>query len=144
VGAAVAASASVEPGKAIQQFAEKNGIFIEKITLAELDAALRQSGKLKVLDPAEQTDAVINVRVVLYGFSIPHGFSSRLVPVVNVRCEMVDAAGKLLWSAGDSVLPLGNPATSMTLQEMNDDPKRIDEAWHKASHRIAGNIVKAL
>ena len=144
IGGAVAAAASVEPGKALQEFAEKNGIFIEKIAFQEIDTALRQSGKLKVSDSGEATAATINVLVYQYGFSIPHGFSSNLVPVVAIRCEMVDAAGKVIWSANDTVLTLKNPAAPMSLEAMRDNPKSIEDAWRSAARRIAGNIARAL
>lgn len=140
IGGAAAAAASVEPGKALQQFAEKNNIFIEKIALEEIDAAIRQAGKLKVLNTGEPTDAVVNVIVYQYGFGIPHGFSSRLGPILGIRCEITDAGGKVLGSANDYVLR----AETMTLQEMRDDPKRIEDAWRKAAKRIAGNIAAAL
>ena len=144
IGGAVAAAVSVEPGKALQEFAEKNGIFIEKIAFQEIDTALRQSGKLKVSDTGEATEPIINVMVYIYGFSIPHGFSSNLVPALAIRCEMVDVTGKVIWSARDNVLPLGNPAVPMSLEAMRDNPKRIEDAWRIAAKRIAGNITKAL
>jgi len=143
-GGAAAYASSVEPAKVLQDFAEKNGIFIEKIAFQEIDAALRQSGKLKVSDSGEATEAIINVMVYIYGFSIPHGFSSNLVPALAIRCEMVDVTGKVIWSARDNVLPLGNPAAPMSLEAMRDNPKRIEDAWRIAAKRIAGNITKAL
>ena len=144
IGGAVSAASSVEPAKVLQEFAEKNGIFIEKIAFQEIDAALRQSGKLKVSDSGEATEAIINVTVIQYGFSVPNLFTSNLVPVVTIECEMVDATGKSIWRARDSVLTLRNPAGAMSLQTMRDDPKRIENAWRVASKRIAGNIAKTL
>ncbi len=143
-GGSVVPTTSVESAIALQDFAEKNGIFIEKIAFQEIDAALRQSGKLKVSDSGEATEAIINVTVYQYGFSVPNLFTSNLVPVVSIRCEMVDAAGKVIWSASDSVLTLRNPAASMSLTTMRDDPKRIEIAWRLASKRIAGSIAKNL
>lgn len=140
VGGAAAAATSADSGKALQQFAEKNNIFIEKIALEEIDAAIRQAGKLKVLNTGEPTDAVVNVIVYQYGFGIPHGFSSRVGPILGIRCEIADAAGKVLGSANDYVLK----GETMALQEMRDDPKRIEDAWRKAAKRIAASIAAAL
>lgn len=141
---AAAVPARVESAKVLQDFAEKNGIFIEQIAFQEIDAALRQSGKLKVSDSREPTGAIINITVYQYGFSIPHGLSSNLVPLVAIRCEMVDATGNVIWSASDRVLPLRNPVAPMSLEAMRDDPKRIEDAWRKAAKRISGNIARAL
>jgi hypothetical protein len=144
IGGAVIAATSVEPARVLQEYAEKNGIFIEKIAFQEIDAAIRQSGKLRVSAPGEATEAIMNVYVYQYGFSIPTGFSSNLVPVMAIKCEMVDTAGKVIWSANDSVLTLRNPAPPMSLQAMRDDPKRIEEAWRRAAKHIAGKIAFAL
>ncbi len=140
IGGAVAAATSIAPAKALQEFAEKNGIFIEKIAFQEVDAAFRQSGRLKVSDSEEPTDAVVNVIVYHYGFGISHGFSSRLGPVIGIRCEMVDAAGRVLGSAFDFVVK--SPVEPMTLEEMRDDPKRIASAWRAAAKLVAGNIAR--
>ena len=144
IGGAALAATSLEPAKVLQEFAEKNGIFIEKIAFQEIDAALRQSGKLKVSASGETSEATVNVLVYMYGFSVPHGFSSNLVPVVAIKCEMVDAAGKVIWSANDNVPILGGPVAPMSLEAMHEDPKRIEEAWRIAAKRIAGNIAKDL
>ena len=142
VGGAIAAASSVEPGKALHDFAEKNGVFIEKIALQEIESALRASGKLKLSDSG--AEAVINVLVFQFGFSIPHLLSSNLVPVVGIRCEIVNAAGEIIWSATDRVSTLSNLVQPMSLEEMRDNPKRIEDAWRKASQQIAANIVKDL
>jgi len=144
IGGAAAYGASVEPAKVLQDFAEKNGIFIEKIAFQEIDAAIRQSGKLNVSDSGEATAATINVLVYIYGFTIPNGFSSNLLPILAISCHMVDVTGKVIWSARDSVQILGNPAESMSLEAMREDPKRIEDAWRKASRQIAINIAKTL
>lgn len=147
VGGAILTAVSVEPAKAFQDFAEKNGIFIEKIAFEEIDAALRQSGKFKVSDSAEPTvanEATINVLVYIYGYTIPTGFSSNLVPVLGVRCEMLDAAGKVVWRASDNVQILKNPANPMKLEAMQANPRYIEDGWRRAAKRIAGNIARAL
>jgi hypothetical protein len=144
VGGAVLAATSVEPAKAFQDFAEKNGIFIEKIAFEEIDAALRQSGKIKVSDSAEATEATINVLVYFYGYSIPNGFSSNLVPVLGIRCEMVDATGKVVWRASDDVQVLKNPANAMKLEAMQANPRYIEDGWRRAAKRIGGNIARTL
>jgi hypothetical protein len=140
IGGAALAAASAGPAEAIQDFAEKKGIFIEKIAFEEIDAAIRQSGKLKVLNSGEPTDAVVNVIVYHYGFAIPHGFSSRLGPVIGIRCEMMDAAGKVLGTAYDFVVK--SPVETMTLEEMRDDPTRIASAWRAAAKLVARNIAR--
>jgi hypothetical protein len=143
-GGVAAAAVSAEPKKALQDYAEKNGILIEKIALEEIDAAFRQSGKVKVADSGEPTEATLYVTVTQWGFSIPNGFSSNLVPVVSILCGIRDATDKVVWMASDHVHPLGNPVAPMSLEAIRDNPKLIEDAWRRASRRIATNIVKRL
>lgn len=141
VGGVAAAAASVEPGQALKEFAETNGIFVEKIVLQEIDTAFRDSRKLKVLDAAAAGDATMNIGVYMYGFSVPNGFSSSLLPVLAVLCELVDAGGKVIWSANGNVQVVRNPAVPMTLYEIRDRPQRIEEAWRRAATQIARKIA---
>jgi hypothetical protein len=141
VGGVAAAAASEEPGQALKEFVETNGIFVEKIALQEIDTAFRDSGKLKILGAPEAGATTMNIGVYMYGFSVPNGFSSSLLPVLAIRCELVDAAGKVIWSQNGSVQLIRNPAVPMTLYEMRDRPQRIEEAWRRAATQIARKIA---
>jgi hypothetical protein len=143
-GGVVAGLSSAGPKKALQDYAEKNGVFIEKIALEEIDAALRQSGKVRVAASGEATEAIMHVTVLQWGFSIPNGFSSKLVPVVQIGCQIVDATGRVMWLASDSVLPLGNPVAPMSLEAIRDNPRLIEDAWRGASRQIARNLMSNL
>ena len=138
-----------EPGRekgrtSLLDFVEKNGVSIERIVLEEFDAALRRSGKLLVADKAEPGAATIKITIRQYGLSIPNGFSSKLVPILSVLCEMTDAYGKIVWSAGDRVLPLGNPVEGLPAEEIRDDAKAIERAWRAAAKYVSESIVREL
>lgn len=142
IGGAAAYAASVGPAKALQDFAEKNGIFIENIAFEEVDAAFRRSGQVKVSSAAEPADAVVNVMVYTYGFTVPHGFSGRLGPTLGIRCVMVDAAGNEIANVYDYVIR--SPVETFTPEELRDDPRRIEYAWRMAARRVAGNLAASL
>ena len=140
-------AAATEPGRqnaraALQEFVEKYGVSIERIVREEVDAALRASGKLAVSEDA--SGATIRITIAQYGLSIPNGFSSNLVPVLTVTCQMVDAAGKVLWSASDRIGTLGNPVEGVPAEQMRGDPKAIEAAWRAAARHVSANIVKDL
>lgn len=157
VGGAMAGAILAEPKKAIQYYAQQNGISIEKIVFEEISAAFRKSGKVKVeevkaplpepgkaklADAAGAGDATVNIFVTAWGFSVPNGFSSYLVPIVSVMCVIVDDEGKIVWRATDVVLPLRNPVAPMSLAAIRDNPRHIEDAWRGASRQIARNIVR--
>lgn len=144
IGGAIAAASQIGPGQEMLAFAEQNDVRIERIVSQEFDRALRQSGKLQISDTAGANSATINLSVIMFGFSVPNGFSSKLVPVVSFRGEMVDAAGKVIWSAYDGVHVLGNPVDSVSADELRANPKAIDAAWRAAVKHIASNMVQEL
>ena len=138
-----------EPGReaarnSFLDFLEKNNVSIERIVLEEFSVALRSSRKLLVADKAEPGAAIINITIRQYGLGIPHGFSSKLLPILFIVCEMVDASGKTIWKASDRVAILGNPVEGLPAEEIRNDPKAIENAWRAAAKHISANIVNEL
>lgn len=144
VGGAIAGASNIGPGNEMLSFAEQNGVRIEEIVAQEFEGALRQSGKLKIVDMAGDNGATINLSVIQFGFSVPNGFSSKLVPVVSFKSEMVDAGGNVIWSARDSVLPLGNPVEGEPADALRLNAKAIEAAWRAAVKHIARSMVEEL
>jgi hypothetical protein len=66
-----------------------------------------------------------------------------LVPVLYIRCELKDADGKLVWSASERVLPLGNPVEPLSPEAVRSDPKAMEAAWRGAARHIAAEIAKS-
>ena len=141
IGGALSASSIEESRKAFQVYVDKNGISIEKIVLDEVSTALRRSGKFPLADAPQPGSALVTVSIVQYGFSIPHGFSSKLVPILGVRCELKDASGKLLWSAQEHTRPLGNPVEPAEPDSIRNDPKAMEGSWRAAAKHIAAAIA---
>jgi hypothetical protein len=141
IGGAIASSSIEDSRKAFQAYVDKNGISIEKIVLEEVSMAIRQSGKFPLADKPQDGGAVITVSIVQYGFSIPNGFSSKLVPILGVRCEMKGATGKVLWSAQEHTRPLGNPVEPAEPEAIRNDPKAMEASWRAAAKHIAAAVV---
>ena len=137
---------ATEPGReegrnGLRDFLEKNGVSIERIVLEEFSAVLRASGKLLVAETAGPGAATINITIRQYGLSIPNGFSSKLVPILFIVCEMVDPSGKIVWSASDRLLTLGNPVEALPADEIRNDPKAIENILRAAANLISANFV---
>lgn len=144
IGGAIAAASQIGPGQEMLAYAEQNGVRIEEIVAQEFGEALKQSGKFRISDTAEANGATISLSVFQFGFSVPNGFSSRLVPVIAYSGEMVDASGNVLWRATENLMPLGNPVESMPADELRANPKAIEAAWRAAARYMANNMVQAL
>jgi len=143
IGAVIAAPALEASRKSFHDYVIKNGISIERIVLEEVEAAMRRSGKFPLAAAPEAGGAVMHVSILQYGFSVPHGFSGKLVPTLFIRCELKDATGKVLWNASERVLPLGNPVEAAEPEAIRNDPKAMEASWRGAARHIAAEIVKS-
>jgi hypothetical protein len=142
----LAASGSLEDSrKSFEAYLEKNSISIEKLVREEIEGALRASGKLAIANPGDAAAASIKIAVPQYGFGVTHLLASKVVPVLWIKCDMVDEAGKLLWSANERMMPsVASPMESTTWEELRDDPKQLEEQWRKASRYLAKKIIDDL
>ncbi|MES2075483.1 MAG: hypothetical protein V4462_07685 [Pseudomonadota bacterium] len=142
----LAASGSIDDSQqAFGSYLDKNAISIEKIVREEVESALRASGKLAISSGDAAGAAIVNVSVPQYGFGVTHLLSSSVVPVMQIKCDIVDASGKLLWSANERMLPsIASPMESTTWTTLHDDPKQIEQRWRLAAKHLATNIIKEL
>jgi hypothetical protein len=145
VGGVVTALANLSPGEQFRQFAESHGIVIDRIVREEVIRAFQVSGKPKLVDDASGSGATtLVIKVPIYGFSIPHGFSGRLVPAMSIECTLIDAQGKTIWRAYDSVTPLGNPVEGHTPEEYRANPALIEEVWRIAARKVIADMIGTL
>jgi hypothetical protein len=121
---------------------EQHGVRIENIVINELFDAIRLSGKLVMREQPGPDVATFRVIIEQYGFSVPNTLSSKLVPMLYVKCEMVDPSGRVVWSASDRTLSLGNPAEAIPAEEMRNDPKLVLQQWTIAAKAIAAKILQ--
>lgn len=143
IGGAVVAGSEMSAGQALQMHAEKNNINIESIVLNEVASELKASGKLQIVDAGKAQDATLKITIKLYGFSIPNGFSSKMVPSLDFYCELIDEKGVKIFTAGDSVLPLGNPVDGVPVEDLKD-PQVIHRMWKAAAQSIAKKVISQL
>jgi len=142
IGGALAAGSIEESRKSFQTYVEKHGISIEKIVREEVEAAVRKSGKMPLAEQPQPGGAQLIVSIQQYGFSIPNGFSSVLVPILYLRCELKDGSGALLWSASDRLMPLGNPVEGLPPEKLQNDPAAMEGAWRAAARYLAAELAK--
>jgi hypothetical protein len=141
LGGAAGAQGVEDNRAAFQAHVEKHGISIERIVREEVEEAVRKSEKLKLADAAAAGAGTLSVALRQYGLSIPHGFSSRLVPTMQMQIALADAEGKVTWTGSQMLLPLGNPVDAVEPQAVRDDPKVIEAVWRAAARHLATGIL---
>jgi hypothetical protein len=144
IGGAVAGAVSMGPAEALKTHAEKNNVVIEKIVTEEFMAELKRTGKLGVTDDPAKAQANIKLTLKMYGFSVPHGFSGQMKPVLTLQCEMFDpVSNKLVWASSSYQSPLGDHAEPVSVESLQD-PKELDRLWRLAAKGAAKDIVGEL
>jgi ABC-type uncharacterized transport system auxiliary subunit len=142
----LAASGAIEDNRqAFAAFLEKNNISIDRIVREEVEKAFRESGKLTLVGPGQGAPAKLKISVPQYGFGVTTLLSSKVVPTLWIKCDLVDASGRLLWSENERMLPsVANPMESTTWKEMADNPAKVEDDWRKAAAYLAKKIVGEL
>lgn len=148
VGALATSGEHANAQTSFVDFLKKNDISIEKIVQEEFEAALRASGKLVVVSASATADAsvpTIKLSVPQYGFGVTHLLGSNVVPVLQIKSEMMDSSGKVVWSASDRMLPsIASPMDAMAWTQLANDPKQIEEQLRKASKYLSNKLVQSL
>ena len=141
IGGGVGVAIDESRGGELDRLARDNGIHIDLIVREEAGTAFQQSGKLNLTDVKGADVATLKISITMYGFSVPTGFTSELVPIVGIKCTLVDSTGKTIWSANQSTHPLGNPVAGKTRDQFLADPKLIDASWRAATKSVMADIV---
>jgi hypothetical protein len=141
IGGAVAGSTAAKPATQIAQFARDNNIIIEQIVKEEFITQLANSGKFKISNN-KIADAKLEIKVFMYGLTIPNGFSSELVPVLKVSASLINTTGKTIWSNSDYVFGADHPPHP--LEEIKNNPGLLKEAWVAAAKKSIADVLSTL
>jgi hypothetical protein len=145
VGGLASSGLIADSQAAFTNYLSKNSISIEQIVREEIENAIRSSGKLAISTAADTSSPSIRVSIPQYGFGVTHLLSSNVVPVLYIKCEMIDSSGKAVWSASDRMLPsIASPMDAIAWTRLTNDPKEIEAQLRKASKFLASKLIKEL
>ena len=145
VGGAASSGAIADAQANLADHLAKHGISIEKIVRDEVLNAIRSSGKLSIASAADAQAPSLKIEVPQYGFGVTHLLSSNVVPVLQVKCEMVDPSGKVIWAASERMLPsIASPMDATAWTQLTSDPKQMEAQLQKAARFLAEKLVQEL
>ena len=139
VGGLIAGAASEKQGTSIQAVAEKNRIDIRNIVYNQWREQLAEKSRLKVVSSPDAPE--LTADIVMYGFSIPHGFSSDYVPVLAINAKLTNHH-QVIWQDSGRVHPMSSGMPRYKLKEIMQDPKKMQMMWNKAAETIIQGMVK--
>jgi hypothetical protein len=139
VGGAIAAGSNKSPADELKTFATDNNISVAEIVRTEFIKQLEAKRKFRLVD--SNADAVVRLDVSQYGISIPNGFSSRFVPVLAVRSQLVKGSGQVIWASSGRIHPLSEVIEPVTAEAIKANPQVLRDMWSAAAR---GAVEKML
>jgi hypothetical protein len=141
IGGAIAAAGNVSKDTQLQNYVVANDIHMDQIMRAHLLQQLPDAGlKFVAQGPA---DAAMNIKIKVYGFSIPQGFSTAVVPILRVEVNMT-RDNQVIWSSSYYVDPLFGKMPKYQPSDLLNDPKLIVQAWNLAAQKASEHIISTL
>lgn len=143
IGGALTAAANLSPADKLRLYAEENNIHIEKIVREEVIKEFYENGGFQ-FSSADNHHYQLKISIPMYGFSIPNGFSSKLTPVLNIKCELFDIEGERIWASKKDVSIINGPTELYKKDEFIENPNLIEEAWRAAAKDLAIRLLEEL
>lgn len=75
--------------------AKDNNIIISEMVRQKMSTDLSHS-EFKVATDAKNSDATLKVYIGFYGFGVPNGFSTKVVPMLNLHAQLLQG-DKVVW-----------------------------------------------
>ena len=88
----------------------------------------------------KNADAELTTNIVMYGISIPHGFSTDYVPVLSINSKLT-YKNQVVWQDSSMVLPLSSGLPHHQYKEMISDPAILTKMWNVAAEKSVHDLV---
>ena len=141
LGAAIHDSATKNKKKAFLNAVKSCGVNLNQ----ELHSALKDSFlKNSRYQITENAGHKMKITVINYGFSVPNGFSSHLVPFLDVKCELFNSSGKKIWQAGHQTSIMNSKAKKFKPSEGIKDKDLIATSLRHAIKEVSEKVIAKL
>jgi uncharacterized protein involved in high-affinity Fe2+ transport len=124
--------------KNTKQFAENHHVDIQKIVYQQWVKQFKENRKFKL--SSGHSDAKLETEIVLYGISIPNGFSSDYVPVLTLSAKL-HRNNAVVWQYDDFVSPLADGMPRFQMNAILNDPHKLELMWDRAAERIIQKMI---
>jgi len=139
----------------LQVYAERNGIFVDRMLLDDLVAALRERNtvRVEVIDaprgqptrrisapPDFPREIVVNLTIHTWGIYRRKGTAGAAAEIL-ISFDAMDDWGNVLLKTQNYPTPQ-DPLLVVPLESIRENPKRIEEAWRDESKIIARQFAR--
>lgn len=141
IGTAIAASEDKDKADTLQKYLSASNIHIDQIVRSQLIQQL-PSANLKLAKQGH-ADANLKIEIKQYGFSIPQGFATHVVPILTVKIYMIKD-NKTIWSNNYYADPMFGNMPEYKVNDLMGNPKLIYQAWNLAAQKAIQHILTTL
>lgn len=143
IGGIIATSEGQNTSQQLATLADKNRIVIDKIVREELISQLKQQKQYRY-QAKGPADAILVVEIKLYGLTIPHGFTSELVPIIHLQGKLLKNE-KIIWqSTVHSSVLNSQDLPHHKWDEIMLHPKYLVEMWQVAASKMVREMLSKL
>lgn len=143
VGGLITGLANIPGAKEGDKTAHQGGVEITEIVRNEVINQLKQNGQFKIANK-EYANAVLRLDILMYGLSVPNGFSTKLRPVLSVVGKLVGPNGKVMWQDKESIFSLSSGMPEFGKNEILQNPHNMYLAWDAAAKAVSQKLIQSM
>jgi len=138
----LAAAARDQEGK-IRDCAQRAEIDIGDMVASEFRDQLQAREIFSIVDSMD-ADAILRIDVPYYGLFVPHGFASKLKPVLMVHARLERPDGTVIWEDNENVSASADETPSHSFDDYMSDPERLRDAWQQAAQIVVAEMLERM
>lgn len=119
----------------MENYAQGNNVNISEIVNEQIKKQFKEKLPYKINDKSQNIK--LNTKIVEYGLSIPHLFSSHYVPHIKLNCQLIK---------GDQIIMDVTIETKLQDQFLKDDllkdPKNLWTMWDKTAEDAVAQLME--
>jgi hypothetical protein len=136
-GGMISAVVNEESAASMKQFVEKNGIDIRQIVYQAWLNEINKKSKFK-LNNKQGANAVLITNIILYGITIPNGFSTDYIPILTLNAKLIRHQ-QILWQ--DTEISDHN-TTRYKMDQILHHPETLKRMWDEAAEKTISKLLR--
>lgn len=122
---------------------ERNPIGLEQIVCEVMDSEMRQSGKFRITQDPLEWRTTARATVTRTGPGATSRDSAQPGQTLEIRVELVDAFGAVLWRYTTEIRP-GALVQAAQIEPGMSGPRQLEAAWRAATRSAIAVIVQKM
>ncbi|MBX3640454.1 MAG: hypothetical protein KF888_08065 [Nitrosomonas sp.] len=143
IGGGVGATAARNEPEKIKQYLAAKGIDVSSIVLEEFTRQIKNRPDFadRIRDDGRFQ---MQLEILMYGISVPSGFSSDYKPVLSLRASLMDPDGGIIWQSYDWISPKNSKTNGHPYDRYFDNPETFKTVFKSAAEIVVSLVLEKL